>query len=769
MDDNLQAVSALANAQKYVESGHYADAVKVLMTVRSRSFVAGHVDCINLLAHIVCRKSKDHDSDLIQELKRNKNRLSTSPDCEKYTEAIVHVLLSNVNEMLEKAAKSVGSTLEKPSIRDEEFGIISGIRLDTRAKERFFTPCLGIVNRLASELLNFGVYGSFVGISKNLLRVYNSTAIKFISICETYELDRILDRIADSIARTFQKVFLDPLPQIHQNAQQGGRNNVAQEIQRSRRDFYSNDAAGEDTIHMLSQLAETLAKRQCWRHLWTIVTCIHKISKGFSDSASVMVAAFECNAKVFWTCGRWDFHAYCLSRAAQMDPSTFATRAVIAALCAHDDDKQYDPFEAVGININATISAVFDDPNTDNESLLSRLLVPRIIKFIHPTALTLVHQLRKSTGSTDYRRLVEHLSQLLTSVPESEQYQHLLRQTILRRQVEDMSQQNNLVEVNHLFMDNLSGNADKDYVDFVEPVILQDTGVPVDIDCKNGTISFRNSAKKKLNCFFSKLASMTAMKPGAATVEVRDSLGVPHIMPASTPSVSVADLNNATERGRAFFRLQELCRTTQETRKEQRQKELQEEKEKVVEEKMQREKQKQEQYRKSRLAKLNEEKREKARQQGLLNVIKLLRKKYPGLQVEDALSAKKTTVFEDELTQIVADFKRKKAESSQKETLVQNLQERTLRRLDIPKRKEFDEKNAERHKAERAAAKENFLAQHRREYEKRQKERAVLQTFLEDAEAFERDVIQRSMGEKSSKRDEQQSLLEQEMRRLANQ
>lgn len=770
-DNNGQAASALSNAEDCAARGHYDDAVRALINIKSRTFVSANVKCMELLALIACRKKRDHMDSLISEIRKLKSRFSSLPEAEKSAEAVVEVVLSNVRAMLEEANANIKQTMSNPSPKDEEFSLITGVPLDVRVKERFLSPCMTIVNRLATEFFNFG---NFLSTSRSMLRVYCATVLHFVSLCTEYELDKTLDRVADSVTRTLQRVFLDPIPPLQPKTSSYNRHNVlVEEIIRNRRDFFASNSAGEEMIDMLSEVATKLSKRNCWRHLWTVVMCMHKISQGF-DSSSIKTASYACAASVFWTCNRWDYHAYCLSRAAQMDPATYATAAALAALCTHDNDKQYDPFETnTGININAAISAVFDDPETDNEALLARLLVPGIMKCIESSALNFVNQLRKiplqNDLTHDYHMINKKLSELMDSSSSLSKYEKLLRETILRRQVEDIAQRNNLVEVHQLAMANAASMSDAEYVHFVEPVILQDTGVPVDIDCKNRTIAFRNSARKKLHSCFTKIASMVSVKPAAPSVNVKDNQGLIHTLPLPTPSVSVEDLKHSYERYKSFRMLQEACRNTKEKRKEQRQNKIKEEKEKNKEERMLRERQKQEQHRKARAAVALAEMRDKARKQGLLNVIKIFRSKYPGIQIDESIASKTVTGFEDDLTQILADFKRRKAESSQKEHLDQNLLERTLRRMDIPKRKEFNEHNAELHKAERAAAKENFLAQHRKEYEKRQKERAVLQTFQRDAEVFEREVIMRSIGEKSSRRDEQQSLIEQEMRRLANQ
>lgn len=767
MDDESHAESALTSALACMERGHYDDAVRAITSMRSRNFVSGHVKCINVLASIAARKKKENIDVLISELKKIKIKLNSFSEPDNGTEEVVSVLIANLRTMLEEARVNIKQTLENTSKREEDFSIISGVPLEVRARERFLMGCLPLVNRIATE---FFVFGNFIGTSRIMLRVYNATAVKFISLCEEFELDKVLDRVADAISKTVHKVFLDPVPPQQQTNNQGynRNNNLIKEINRNRKEFSSTPAAGEELIGMLSQLAEKLTKRGCWRHMWTVVSCIHKISEMF-DAGQVKIAAYASNAKFFLICHRWDYHAYCLFRAAQDDPSTYGTQAVIAALCSHDDDKQYDPFEAsTGLSINATISAVFDDPVTDNESLLNRLLVPRVTASVDAAALKLVNVLRNTNTPTDFGAVHRLVSEIVTAMPFLKQYEPRLRETILRRQVEEIAQQNNVVSLSQLAMNHASPLTDKEYVEVVEPVILQDNGVPVDIDCKGRTISFRNSAKKKLHSCYSKLAHMVNVRPAAPTISVNDASGGSHIAPAVSPCISLNDLQAASTRGTVLHKLQSECRETKENRKLQRLQEIEDEQERNKEMQMRQEKEKQEQHRKARLAVENAKLREKNRQQGLLNVIKLLRKKYPGLQVEDAMSTRKNSAFEDEMTQILADYKRKKEEGSKKETLQQNLLERALRRMDIPKRKAYDESNAELHRAERAAARENFLVQHRKEYEKRKKERAVLQLFAKDAETFTRDVIQRGAGERSSRRDEQQMLLEEEMRRIAN-
>lgn len=761
--DTDAATAAYNTAKQCLDQGHVVEAVNTLTTVRLRAYTGSFSKCIDLLASIVL-KDKSYLGKLINELRKIKGRLYTASEPEKGTQDIVEVLLKNVKAELESASQEYAQAVENPSQSEVDYAIITGISVDVRSRDRLFSTAVHILNRFAAEF-----FLNFIPTSRAMLPLFNASALQFIGLCEAFAIDTPLDHVADSISKSIHRAFLDPVPPLRNDAQSHQFNNRIHALIQNRKDFYASATAGEELIAMLSQLATTLTKRKCWKHLWTIVTCIHKINKEF-DTPSIVVAAFECNAKIFWVCNRWEFHAYCLTRAAQVDPATYATRAALAALCSHDDDKQYDPFEInTGYSIHATIAAVFDDPSTDNDSLLSLLWVPRIRSHIDATVLKLVDQLRKSSTAASYQAVNQELSDWLASHPAFAPYDRLLRETVLRRQVESIARRENCVDVNQLAVNHSCAMSDRDYVEFVEPVILQDSGVPVDINAKNRTISFRNAAKKKLQDSFSQLASLVAVKPAAPTVEEKDSAGGVHVLPVKRPAISLEDLRNARARGSAFFKLQAACCDTKEKRKQQRHQQILEEHEKNKAEQIEREKQKQEQNRRVREELALAELREKARKQGLLKVIKLLRKKYPGISISEELATRKTTVFEDEMTQILAQFKRGKAESSQKETLAHNLLERALRRLDIPKRREFDEHNAELHKSERAAAKENFLAQHRKEFEKRQREREVLQTFLKDAEAFDRDVVQRSHGEKSSKRDEEQSLLEQEMRRLENQ
>lgn len=766
MDDHTQTAAAVANAEACIARGHYDDAVRALSAF-PRNFVPGHLKCIDLFTSIVFKTiSESHLVDYFNYLRRIRGKLNSSADPEKMLEAIAELILKNIRLKLDEATTNVKSTIENSTERDTDFAIITGVPLNVRAKDRFFLLCLPIINKIAVDVF-FGPT-SLLTSSKNILHVYCTTACQFISLCVDYELDKTLERIAESVFRTFQRILLESeFYKGHKSS------NVEREI---RERFYATTSAGEEVISMLSNLAEQLSVRGCWKHLWNIVSITKKISAQF-ESPSVVVLAFDSIAKTFWTCKQCDFHAYFLSRLAQIDPAKYATRAIIAALCTRDFEKEYNPFEINPSNINSrnTISSGLDDPETNTEALLSRLLVPRITHHADPIVLKLVQELRHPIEYTNYRCVRNYVENIFLPssplYPTVAQYQTVILQALLHREIEQISRQHNRVDlITELTMINSSILTDKEYVEFVEPLILKDAGVvPVDIDSKNRCVTFHHSATKKLHNCFNMLGSMLIDRPGCETVEREDHLGVKYTLPSTLPSISISDLRMEAERARLFYKLQAECCGTKENRKKRREEIMEEEKAETKQKLIDAEKEKQEKLLKARLNIRAVERKEARRQEGLRTILHLLTKKYPGVKFDPALCTKATAAFEDEVTQILANFKRQKAENNDKETLSQHLLERALRRLEIPKRKEFNERNEEIHKAEHAAARENYLLQHRKDYERRANERMALRKFKRDADAFERDIINLSIKEKSSKRDEQQFLLEQEMERLANQ
>lgn len=58
-----------------------------------------------------------------------------------------------------------------------------------------------------------------------------------------------------------------------------------------------------------------------------------------------------------------------------------------------------------------------------------------------------------------------------------------------------------------------------------------------------------------------------------------------------------------------------------------------------------------------------------------------LRIKYPNLKLDNALARKNNAAFEDELTHILATYKRKSADNERKDVLRANLYERALRNM----------------------------------------------------------------------------------------
>ena len=190
-------------------------------------------------------------------------------------------------------------------------------------------------------------------------------------------------------------------------------------------------------------------------------------------------------------------------------------------------------------------------------------------------------------------------------------------------------------------------------------------------------------------------------------------------------------------------------------------------KEEAVKERRAQEVKKKEDTYKAYIAELYPEYRERQRQERGKEVLRKLRIKYPGFVVDDSIVYRSAAAFEDELTRILAAFKRRAVDNDRKDILQANLYERALRALEIPARKAVDAANAERNRAERAAVRENFLAEHRREYDRRNTERQILSRFLDDAAQFEETWRERANVGKPSKRDEQQRLLDEEMRRLA--
>ncbi|CCW70826.1 unnamed protein product [Phytomonas sp. Hart1] len=758
MNDDPKARGALQKAQELKAKKDYVSAIEVLLSLPGGSFNPTYTQCLDLLVELcLCYGAGKYVQRL--DLARARSRLRGSQQLEEGASKLVDIIIRHFSMMCQISETTMASIIEKNSEDDVIMAEISCVSIQQRVHKQYQLPCQRAAEQLAKELFRNGA----IGTSKKVFGLFCETAIKFTNLCHAHKLTKSIEITSSLIASTFQNL----ITKTHSSA----LTSYERSIQADRKDFFKSETSGGEVVRVLCHLLDLLTQKCSWTQTWFVLNCLKQVSDELYDkkgAKDLKMIAYKKMADVFWECRLYNYHAHCLAIAAAQEEDghrTLATRAVLAVLAGESQVEEENPFSARNENpVHPDVVETFENPNITKAALLARLKLDNVLASADLDALFLVKAVegteQLNNASIEFRTLYKKLSGLIQRDPSSLQmYEKRIQLNLLYLQMGLLSENHNRVQVQLSFVFNSEGKdiTDLEYVNVVEPAILKNNAVPVEIDSKSKTIYFRNSTMSKLLRAFTTIASEVDPETPLKT------------NPTSLSSIGVEELLAAQRHSQYLNSLQMACCKGVHARSKERLNKLEQARQKKIEDRKEQEEIKRANAMKIKTSKLYAEYRERQRQERSKLVVAKLRVKYPGFKVDSAICMKSSGAFEDELTQILAAFKRKNSESDRKEALMMNLYEKALRQLEIPKLKEQQASNAEQLRAEAEAAKTNILMQHRKEFERRQEEKMVLKKFLPDEEAFKDQWLRHSTQGKVSKWDEQQNLLEQEMQRLAAQ
>lgn len=762
-----RARACLDKLTQYKRDGNVELGIKEFENLYSQGLDNIYVQCLDMYVELcLCTDDGEHAREL--NLMRVFTRIKGgNQDVQAGTEMIIDIVKKHFKTMIAVMERNVKRCVEEPSQEDLVLAALTGLPVSERAKERYFDPCQRAAETIGRNLFkNRGI-----SLAKKTFKMYIETVLEFTKMCHALGMKDAVALMAMSAAESLQLLSVETIRASRE----------AVEMQVSRDDFFRSESCGPAAIEALCSTLTLLAEQGSWTPAaWRVVAGLKRIAdalvtnNGSVEMHSLHSQAYTRIADVLWSCRAVPYHAYCMSVAAKGQKAPeLPTRAVLAALVCPDGSEAHNPFGSHHdtYSVHEDVAGLFGEPKTSRSELLASLRAAGSLAHAEDAARTLVAAFDGATAApgTDFAALHEALTGLLAKHADLRPYEALLRQALLRRQMEVLAMTATRVDVQSLAM-NSAKVSQEVYLREVEPALLQDSAVPIEIDARTNTIMFRNASRAKIISSFDKLASsleplpfvdpsqVTKTASGAITSSTSNSI---------LASITIDAIFAAHRRTQLVHELQKACVEGSYSRAADREKKVQEERVRRTDERKQLEVGKREKVQKSKQQKLLVEFRELQRQERCKLVLAKLRTKYPRFKIDNAIAHKSATAFEDELTHTLAAYKRKEALGDTRDTLRGDLFERALRQIEIPKRKEMEAGNAERYKEERTAARSNYLLQHRKEFEKRQEERIVLQKFLAQAEDFEDKWRAVAGKERVSKRDEQQELLEREKRRLA--
>jgi hypothetical protein len=765
---DARARSSLSKAQEHLKNNDVKDAIEALAAhLQSNQLTLIGFQCLELLADLTLTREKPEVAKLIEVLRRCRSGLRGSQHLEDSVQRIVDLVMSRIRQMCINAKERAEALQSQPTDGDKMLAAMNGISLAVLAEERHIRPC----NHALGRLIRHFCGNNTIGFAKKLTFIYNKTVRQFLSMCKEFNAPGCLLDVSAAVSRTISRMALD-----HLTERDDARSRAAvQEMRKEREDFLTSTTAVTEMVETLCCLLNDICSLRQYGGALDVLSCLKRlcdIAQRKEDLIDVVSGAYETMSDIFWTCSLYNYHAYCLCNAAslkrQEKRGPLAARAVIASLCVTEADLELDPFGRHREK-SPKIDELFDYPSTTKTSLLEQLRAKNVYNLAAPEIVKVAASLA-DPNFTDFTGLHKTVTALTSTNSELSRYADELHKVILRYQLECLSVSCNYVDVLTLAANNGNLTA-AEYVNSIEPVILDDDTVSVEIDSRTNTLSFSDSSKAKMlsyyNTIVANIDTVPASSTCASTGRYSDFAQAGAPAPRKPVVISASELEAVRTRADAIFKLQSACIKNKAERAKRKEKEEVQRRQDAVDERRAQEEKKKEDIQKAYIAELYPEYYERQRQERAKEVLRKLRIKYPGFKVDDSIVYRSAASFEDELTRLLAAFKRRGVDNDRKDILQANLYERALRALEIPKRKELDAANAEHNRAERVAARENYLAEHRREYDRRCNERQILSKFLDDAEQFEETWRERANIGKPSKRDEQQRLLDEEMRRLA--
>ncbi|KAG8346778.1 hypothetical protein ERJ75_000053900 [Trypanosoma vivax] len=747
----------LEKAKELKKDGHYKEAIAALQQLSSMKVQWGPIykEALDYLADLCFNHVDGSKLDqLFPAFRWNRKKVHGTQYLEEGTRYIVESVLKHLRMKCEALHNSARQLKEGvPSPEDRILAALSGQGLSQRAKEQFLDTAENLVGRVSNEMLGF----STIGHSAKLLPIYLDAAEDLINLCEKWKMRRAIGRVSDALSRFFER-FLFPSFQGHRYDHEIAKQQ-SKELEADREHFLKKDITAPKAISVLCKLLEALTTMKSWHSSWVTLECLTKMMQELDTNNTPLGAsklrAYNVMASVFWKCSHYAFNAYCLRLALRVasgeEQASLASQAVIATLCVRDVNKERNIYARdydFQVKNNTRIARLFSLSSAPDGRTLWQHLQERGFYNKASADVRALDQLMRSdiVDSETVQKIVRQLSVVMKDKNLSK-YEAALRNVIMQRQVECMASRvaNVKFAALHPWEDSPSMET---YVKVIEPFLLNESGIVVEIDHKTSSIAFGSMAKAKVLDAFDALASKVDPQKPAVLKELK---------------MSTERLEAIRNRARALNELQ--CYL--EEKSEDREKTLKDEEEKKRkesrEECIRREEEKKAALQKAIADRKIAEHNKQVNIERRKALIRRLQEKYESFKVNVPCDRLGVSEFTQEVTaQLVRYLKRTLQEKSSDVTNANHF-ERACREIELPRRKALQLEEAEKQKAQRAKARDNFLIEHRKEFDKRQQDNQLLKKFLKEAAEYEQHMQNRG---KTSKREEQQMLLQKEKERL---
>ncbi|AAZ12673.1 hypothetical protein, conserved [Trypanosoma brucei brucei TREU927] len=749
-----KARGCLNKALELKKEKKFLDAIDALHSLSDNKVRYGpmYKEAVSLLIELCLSQAHGVKVDLLFPAFRwNNRKVSGNQHLEDGTRHIVNTTLDHLDKRCKWAYDKVDETKAKRSECDLILSSLSGISIDQRVKDLYLVPAEKIVGEVAREMLTFNV----IGHSGKLLPIYLETTEKLIELCRTYKFRAAIGHVADSFVRFFLRFLLYP---IRPKTNKAYSTRAADALKIDRESFHRDVTAAQKTVSVFCQLLEALIAVSNWQGAWRTLECFTKVlakTKQHEDFRKSQSDAYLVMATLFWECSCYSFHAHCLLSAAFLADDerkeSLLSRAVLAALCV-PNIKGRESFARGSDSFfqkNEQIAKLLDLKEAPSRNfLVQRMQQMQLLQAAPKGVVAVVELLRNEVFDGEASsRAIAQVSQVVQKDQSLEKYQQPLRKVVMKRFLEYMATKVTRVEASSLRIWE-SEQSEGAYVNEIEPYILHESGITVEIDHKTNSITFSNATKIKVLEAFDTLAQHVQLQPAASRRKL---------------DIKPDHLRLVHERTRNLYNQQQSCEEAAEQRRKDAKLREREKRSKERAERIENEKKKKEAADLAKesqgIAKYNEYVNQERRKL----LLRRLREKYKGFLIKDIIAQKNSNDFVQEVTKLLADHLKITTQEKAADVTRMNHFERACRELEIPRRRTIEEEEADKHKAERAAARENFLAQHRNEFEKRQQDNQLLRKFLKEAASFQQQMPTKG---KVSKRDEQQMLLEMEKERL---
>lgn len=688
---------------------------------------------------------------------------------------ISNEVVSEVRKLAETAAVAASHPRNDISI----VSAFTGIAAAKIAKDRFsIEPTM---NSTVMSILN----PRYLGHTPPMQRLFLKIAEDFLEICRTFHLERAFKTVCNQINRYLDMLLFKQIEEfVNETTENSRANERARALQANRKSFHESSEMMSKGMNLLALIQSVAVDLGDWNVAWESLIMTTRVMKAYlspdrAEHVPIIVESYTKMGEMFLACTDRTYHAVCLRMAAETaikrgkNIERLATDAVLAALAAPEINERRDLFGATDSDfrhaeqIAQQFGMHFPPSRT---TLLEQVYLSNILQAAPPAAQQLFQLL--SGGEVvdsichDVETSLRALSQTVKTDYIEATFSHEIRRFALTRYFDSLSKKAAVVDLKALHKSAKYENSyEDDYSREIEPLLLSELGVPVIIDQLTNSATFTKIPQFRIQTAFAKL--VTAATPAAKT-------------PVRKPLVfTEADLENEIHRSI-------VCHELQKRRHEQSQNRLKAEKvrEKEVAAKALDKRMEEEKKRADDIQEANEAKLAVLFQQAELKVrrkmlIDRLQEKYKHIKLPTKISERNAngkeisvdllSLNQQSFINIVSDeiAKAQREVEAAKVTDVRQMDyfERACRELDIPKRKQIAESMAAELAEQREVRWNNYLEQHKKEYDARVAARQTLQKFLSSAEKFQEEFSKRTG--KTSKRDEQQELIEKEKKRIA--